>query len=70
MSFETTTRFLTSAVLAREQERMVSAVRQFDNFVVMLSELYLISWMQSSRIVMGRVVDSGTGAFDLWQPIS
>jgi DNA-directed RNA polymerase beta' subunit len=49
MSFETTTRFLTDALLANEHERMVSP---------------------SSRIVMGRVVDAGTGSFDLYQAAS
>jgi DNA-directed RNA polymerase I subunit RPA1 len=48
MSFETTTKFLTSALLTGEHERMVSP---------------------SARIVMGRVVDSGTGAFDVMQPL-
>lgn len=48
MTFETTTKFLTDAILAGEHERMVSP---------------------SARIVMGRIVDSGTGAFDLWLPM-
>ena len=48
MSFETTTKFLTQALLRGEKENMTSP---------------------SARLVMGRVVDSGTGAFDLWQPI-
>ena len=48
MSFETTTRFLTDALLGGEREAMVSP---------------------SARIVMGRVVDAGTGSFDLWSPL-
>lgn len=48
MSFETTAKFLTAALLNGEHERMVSP---------------------SARIVMGRVVDSGTGAFDVLQPL-
>ena len=49
MSFETTTQFLTQALLKGESERMTSA---------------------SARIALGRVVESGTGAFDLWQPMA
>lgn len=49
MSFETTTKFLTDALLSGEHERMVSP---------------------SARIVMGRIVDAGTGSFDLWQDTS
>ena len=49
MSFETTTKFLSQALLRGEHERMVTP---------------------SARLVMGRVVDSGTGCFDLWQPVA
>lgn len=49
MSFETTTAFLTQALLKGEADRMTSA---------------------SARIALGRVVESGTGAFDLWQPLA
>jgi DNA-directed RNA polymerase I subunit RPA1 len=48
MSFETTTKFLSQALLHGEHEAMTTP---------------------SARLVMGRVVDSGTGAFDLWQPV-
>lgn len=49
MSFETTAKFLTGALLNGERDRLVSP---------------------SSRIVLGRVVESGTGAFELVQPLN
>src|SRR5256885_846918 len=67
MSFETTTRFLTSAVLANEADSMVSAVSTTETH---LFSPTCLNYLQSARIVMGRVVDSGTGAFDLWQPLN
>jgi len=49
MSFETTTKFLTQALVGGEHEAMTSP---------------------SARLVMGRVVDGGTGCFDLWTPVA